>query len=108
MRHWLLNERPERLRKEAAARPKITPEIKKAVGYKAPPPPSEEALERIAQERKHVELGEAISIDSSGPDALSKLIRYETRLSRLRDQSLAAYLALKREQEREIQRELNP
>lgn len=105
--HWHFFDRPERLARDRASRPVITDEVAKAHGYKPPPVPSTEELERLWQERKHAELGEAITIDSGGPNALLKLARYETSLSRRRDRNLAALIALQRERQGELHRELN-
>jgi hypothetical protein len=110
IRQWLLVQRSERLAEERASRPEITPELLKQFGYKEPPPPSEEDLRRWeeeARQKEGAELGEAISIDSAGPNALAKLARYEAALSRRRDRSLAALLALQRERQGDLHRELN-
>jgi hypothetical protein len=111
---WLLVDQQRRLEEDKRSRPKLTPEIMKKHGIKLPSElPEEErlALQKKANEqweqRKNAELGEAISIDASGPNALLKLARYETALSRRRERSLAALMALQRERQSEIPRELS-
>jgi hypothetical protein len=91
---FILLDIPQRKSEEAALRPRIGPELKKKLGYKAPPPRSEEEMEEWAQKIKHRELGEAFLHDSSGSNAFLKLSRYETALSRRRDRALLTLLAL--------------
>lgn len=98
--HWLLVERPERLDKEHASRPRITPELLKRVGYKEPPPPSEEDLqkwEEQARQKQHATLGEAVSLDSASANALQKLARYEAALSRRIERGLHTLRVLQSE-----------
>lgn len=107
--HWLLEELPRRHRENRVV---ITPEIKRRMAKAGHPyqKPTEEDLQRWREEeeqKKHAELGQAISLDSSGPNAFLKLARYEGALSRRRDRSLAALLALQRERHGDLQRELN-
>jgi hypothetical protein len=97
--HLILQELPEKKRAEADSRPKITPELLKKIGYKEPPPPTEEQIQNVAKQRKHTELGEAFLHD---PDAFLKLMRYETALSRRRDRALVTLLALQNANQPEL------